>query len=102
VPVVRLGNTAARHGATDNYEDLPGNRVTTVHIPDSYTRQEALRTIWHDDGLWTRHSSQPPAWVECGEEPGLASALSAVYDCPIGRPEDWAESAAELSDPDAI
>lgn len=88
MPQVLLGNTSAIHG--DDNDSLPGNRETHVHIPDTYTRQEALRTIFHNDGLWVSHSSAPaPAWVECDDDPALAEAISLITDCPVGRPEDW-------------
>lgn len=95
MPVVHLGNTAAVHGTRDEETgratvELPGNRVTTVTIPDTYTRQEAIRTVWHPDGLWVQHSTAAgPAWVECDDDPELASALGIIYGCPVGRPEDW-------------
>lgn len=94
MPEVRLGNNAAQHHIPDEAGDvvatpLEGNLVTSINIPDSYTRQEALRTVWHPDGVWAQHSTAPgPAWVE-SDDPALAEALAAIYGCPVGRPEDW-------------
>ena len=97
MPVVRLGNAAPKHQVTRVVdgevaavdEPLDGNRVTTVHVPDSYTRQEAIRTVSHDDGVWKRHSAAPgPDWVESDDE-DLAAALGLIYGCRVGRPDDW-------------
>jgi hypothetical protein len=97
MPVVLLGNSAAKHQVAQVVdgevatvdESLDGNRVTQVVVPDSYTRQEAVRTVTHDDGVWRRHSEAPtPDWVESDDE-NLAAALGLIYDCPVGRPDDW-------------
>lgn len=82
---VLLGNSAA----LDNGEPLSGHRITTVHLPDHLSRQEHLRTLFHADGLWAAHSASPtPDWVESDDD-ALATAVSAVTGCPIGRPGDW-------------
>lgn len=88
MPVVHLGNPAPMDGANP----LPGGeRVTTVVIPDSRSLDDAIRDVAHNDGspntgLWAAHSSAgAPSWVECQENPELASALAARFGCPIGR-----------------
>lgn len=98
MPVVRLGNSSAHQHVTRTNENgeaetvkepIPGNQVTTVNIPDSYTRQEAVRTVWHPDGVWAHHSSAPaPNWVE-SDDPELATVLGMIYGCPVGRPAEW-------------
>ena len=78
---VELGNT--------NPKDADGPSITTVNVPDTDTPDEALRSIVHDDGLWSAHSlDQKPAWVEA-DDPTFARRLAAYYDVPVGRPDDW-------------
>ncbi|MGH3828239.1 MAG: hypothetical protein ACRDQX_13880 [Pseudonocardiaceae bacterium] len=64
---------------------MDGQQVTTIHVPDVDSHSERLRTITHDDGLWSRLSTEPPAWVQC-DDPKLENALAAIFDCPIGQP----------------
>lgn len=78
---VELGNLNPRGTA--------GPSITTVHVPDSDTADQALRSIIHDDGLWVVHShDQKPAWVEA-DDPTFARRLAAYYDVPVGRTDDW-------------
>jgi hypothetical protein len=98
MPAVRLGNSAPKHqvprlneaGEIETVDEpLDGNRVTKTEIPDSYTRQAALRTVTHDDGFWKKHSyNAEPDWVE-SDDPELAAALGLIYGCPVGRPDEW-------------
>jgi hypothetical protein len=105
---VLLGNSAAK-GAyrTDSGElshgPLPGRRVTTISIPDNYTLIEAVSSVTAQDGAWNHHSqgNDPadvsPDWVESDNET-LAWLLAQHFECPIGRPEKWAESYGEDED----
>jgi hypothetical protein len=66
--------------------------ITTVHMPDSYTLQEQVRTIAHEDeatvGVWRAHSdNRTPTWVD-GDDAKLVKALAKEYDCPIGNPAE--------------
>lgn len=82
--VVRLGNPAA---VTAGSRVPLGEQVTSVSIPDSYTSDEKVQTVTHQDGVWAAHSDAPgPSWVE-SDDPELAAALAARYGCPIGRPD---------------
>jgi len=88
MPTVRLGNKACLdRDATGAL--LDGNRVTNFVILDEDDLATRMRTLIHADGLWPRHSSAPAAWVE-SDDPDLAKALAAFFDCPIGQPKKWA------------
>lgn len=86
--IVYLGNS----GALDNGKPLEGKLITTVNIPDVWTRSQALAAIKdRTNGLWVRHSSNAtPDWVECDND-GLALDIAEYYgDIPIGRTEgEW-------------
>lgn len=98
---VLLGNSAAKEAYLDDgnvaHRDLPGRRVTTITIPDSYTLLEAVQSVTAQDGVWNHHSrgddpgDHSPDWVESDNE-GLASLLAQHFECPIGRPKKWTES----------
>lgn len=87
VPNLRLGNPAA----LDQGRPLPGDRVTTAHLPDDWTLSEQIRSVVHDEGgpltgFWVAHSSAPgPSWV-ASDSPELEKALAEHYGCPIGEP----------------
>lgn len=87
MPLVLLGNPAAM----DAGRPIEGHQITSVALPDFYTRAEQLRTLFHQDantaGVWPSHSAAPaPSWVECPEDPELAHAISEQCGCPVGRP----------------
>jgi hypothetical protein len=92
--IVWLGNTAVREVVGADEDGAPihrrysGQAACTVTIDDSYTLDEAVRTIVHADGHWPRHSSKAAAWVESDNEE-LAKALADHFGCPVGRPSDW-------------
>ena len=86
MPTVRLGNSAPAHPG------VSGNKVTTAEMPGNLTIPEALRSLFHADGLWRSHSESPtPDWVEVDGDPLLAEAISEASGCPIGRPAGWDE-----------
>jgi hypothetical protein len=103
---VLLGNPAAKEAYRGpdgelNHRALPGDRVTEIVIPDSYSLLEAVASVTSQDGAWNHHSlgdnpdDSSPTWVESDNEP-LASLLAQHFECPVGRPEGWGES--EISD----
>lgn len=81
MPIVRLGNPAAH----DRGQPVPGEQVTTIHVPDSDPHDERMRTVTHTDGLWQAVSLGSPTWVE-SDDPDLAATLAAHYGCPVGAP----------------
>ena len=90
MPRVLLGNPSA----IDAGRPIAGHQITTVDLPDSYTRAEQLRTLFHLDattaGVWPSHSAAPaPSWVECDTDPDLAAAISEETGCSIGRPDTF-------------
>ena len=90
MPLVLLGNPSA----LDVGRPIPGHQITVAPVPDFYTREEQMRTLFHLDantsGVWPMHSAAPaPSWVECPDDPELAAAISAQTGCPIGRPADF-------------
>lgn len=92
MPIVRLGNHAALH----NGRVVPGQQVTTVHVPDVDSHHDRMRTITHPDGLWNAVSDHDsPAWVCCDDEE-LEAALAAHYGCRVGGPDDYLEHVDEL------
>jgi hypothetical protein len=79
MPIIQLGHSE------------PGV-ITTVHMPDSYTLQEQVRTVTHEDdatvGVWRAHSAAgAPSWVD-GDDAKLVEALAKEYNCPIGNPAE--------------
>lgn len=108
--IIQLGNPAAKHSVTRNgrttHEDLPGRRITTVNVPDSYTTLEMLAAITAPDGVWNNHTrgdtvdDVTPDWVDCvvaGDdelaERGrlLAQMIGAQLGCRVGKPRGWKE-----------
>jgi hypothetical protein len=96
---VLLGNSAAKEAYLDakgtlRHKPLEGARVTTVHIPDTYSLLEAVAVVTAQDGVWNHHSrgdnvtDSTPDWVE-SDNGGLAMLLAAQLGCPVGRPDDW-------------
>jgi hypothetical protein len=107
---VLLGNPAAKEAFRDtdgvlHHRDLPGRRVTTIVIPDTYTLLEAVASVTAQDGAWNHHSQgnnpedTAPDWVESDNE-GLASLLAQHYECPVGRPKKWTENYEDKADED--
>ncbi len=103
---VLLGNSAAKEAFRDpdgelRHRALPGERVTEIVIPDTYTLLEAVASVVAQDGAWNHHSlgdnpsDSSPSWVESDNE-ALASLLAQHFECPVGRPDGWGD--AEISD----
>lgn len=99
---VLLGNSAAKEAFLDGdgelkHRALPGRRITTVVIPDTYNFLEAFQAVTAGDGAWNHHSQgndpadSSPDWVESDND-GLASLLAQHFECRIGRPDEWQES----------
>jgi len=83
MPTVRLGN----HAALDpDGNTVPGQQITTIHIPDTDPHEDRMRNITHRDGLWSRLAAEPPAWV-ASDDPELEAALARHFDCPAGEPD---------------
>lgn len=86
---ILLGNVRAGQLLAGEWQPLPGDRITSVDMPDHLSHADAIRTIMHPDGLWRSHSLAPaPAWVE-SDDAALAAAISNAVGCPIGRPDTW-------------
>lgn len=71
---------------------LDGSRVTIVTVPTGdggYSRLQILAAITGPDGLWTRHSHEPPAWVAVPESIPTQDLLAEELGCPSGVPADW-------------
>lgn len=81
---VRLGNNAAK----DTSGEWPGQRITTVTIPESYSLSEAFKCITDANGVWVNHSDAPPMWVSCPESPAFEALLADALGCPVGAPPD--------------
>jgi hypothetical protein len=97
--IIALGNSAVIEAVktdetTDAIERVArpdlGQQVTTFNVPDNVGIGEALQTV--AKVFASHHSDEPPAWVESDDE-DFASALSKQFNCPIGRPNDWEETA---------
>jgi hypothetical protein len=88
MPVVRFGNTAPRHPDGEGNQ-ITESTITEANVPDSYTHAERVHNVTDVNGWAKEHSMAPPVWVE-SDDPKLEAALSAIYDCPIGQPGDWA------------
>jgi hypothetical protein len=86
LPTVYLGNVSPLDGG----RLMRGPQTTQVVFMDNDDLATRMRTVTHVDGLWIRHSTQPPAWVQSDDE-DLELALAEHYECPTGRPQDWHE-----------
>lgn len=86
MPTVYFGN----HSPLDGGRPIRGPQTTQVVFMDDEDLDTRMRTITHVDGIWIRHSTQAPSWVESDNE-DLELALAEHYDCSIGRPQDWHE-----------
>jgi hypothetical protein len=98
---VLLGNSAAKEAYRGDdgalkHRKVKGVRITTIHVPDTYSLLEAVSAVTAQDGAWNHHSQgdnpddTKPDWVESDHE-GLALLLGAQMDCPVGRPKGWKE-----------
>jgi hypothetical protein len=91
MPDFALGNHDAVHHATR--QPIPGEQVTSGHIPDDWPLQDQFRTVTHQDGttagIWATHAADDarPAWV-WSSSAELAELLAAHYGCPIAEPTD--------------
>lgn len=96
---VQLGNPAPKEAWRDEHgnlrhRDINDPRVTTIHIPDTYTPVEAFAVITAQDGVWNHHTQGDnpadvaPDWVECDDQT-LRLLLEAHFGCKIGRPKNW-------------
>ena len=76
---VLIGNSAAKEAYRDGngnlkHRAIPGRRVTSVTIPDSYSLMEAVAAVTARDGVWNHHSQgdeptdSSPDWVESDNE----------------------------------
>lgn len=70
---------------------LPGQRVTSVGIPNENDPSTWMHDLFGASGLWRSHSDGDPAWVDGDER--LAGAVAAVFGIPIGEPAGWGEEA---------
>jgi len=71
---------------------LDGSRVTIVTVPTGdggYSRLQILSAVAGPDGLWVRHSHEPPAWVAVPESIPTQDLLAEELGCPSGVPEGW-------------
>lgn len=87
LPTVYLGNSSA----LDAGRPIAGTQVTQVVFMDEDGLVCRMRTLTHEDGIWIRHSTAKPAWVE-SDDAELEATIADYYDCPIGRPVDWYDS----------
>jgi hypothetical protein len=96
---VLLGNPAPKEAYLDEdgglrHRELDGARVTTIHIPDTYTPIEAFAVVTAQDGAWNHHtagdlpSDTRPDWLECDDDT-LRLLLESHFGCPVGRPKTW-------------
>lgn len=90
MPIVYLGN----HSALDGGHPIPGTQTTSVVFMDEDDLDTRMRTLTHEDGVWVRHSTEPPAWVQSDDEE-LETAIAAYFNCPVGRPNDWRDATSE-------
>jgi hypothetical protein len=97
--LVLLGNSAPKEAYRDpdgalRHRPVEGARVTTIHIPDSYTPIEAFSAVTAQDGAWNHHTQGDdpadvtPDWLECDDEL-VCSLLASHFGCPVGRPKNW-------------
>jgi hypothetical protein len=90
---LRLGNVAPREWVVEDHQtgagqyvafdppDGAAEAVTSVQFPDGVALAEAFMTVTLNDGVWDRHSSAPPSWVE-SDVAALALLVASNYGCP--------------------
>lgn len=85
---VWLGNPGAVNPAT---REPLGEQITVVEIHREWnTLDQIVRTICHDDGHWSQHSTGAPSWV-ASDDPEIAQRVAAHFGL---QPVDPAAAAA--------
>ena len=91
MPVVEIGHHSAVEVRGGQRQSLPGNRVTTVHIPENYSRDEQVSVITAQDGVLANHSESGEVdWVQSSDS-DLAKSLASEFGCRVGRPRGWTQ-----------
>ena len=65
---------------------VPGNRETTVLLPEGTALLEAIATI---TSAWKWHSNSDPAWFECDDAVLTAVLGESWPNAATQRPADW-------------
>lgn len=89
---LELGNTSPKEGHRNDddsvtFTAMEGNRVTVVNFPEGTSIGEAFASVTAPNGIWSYHSEDAPAWVECESE-GLQALLVEHFGCEAGKPAD--------------
>lgn len=88
------GTQATVNGAapkSDPQAKLPAQTVVVIDTPDvdDYGNKVPLdKKLNEIRTAFSLHSENSAAWVE-GADVGFTSAVSQVFDCPVGRPDKW-------------
>lgn len=98
---VLIGNSAPKEAYRDGdgvlcHRPVDGARITTVHVPDTYTLLEQVAAVTAPDGVWNHHSQgdnvadSTPDWIQA-DDTTLTTVLANALGCPAGRPKAWNE-----------
>lgn len=91
---------AARASDVVRFRSVEGPRVTALDVGEDPTGAldvlSALKAGWPPSedlpanrrGIWASHSSEPPAWVSCPQDPNLEGSIARLFGCPVGIPDD--------------
>jgi hypothetical protein len=94
-----LGTQASVNGEeveSDLNVDLPARTIVLIDTPDFDADGNKVpldKKLMEVRNAFALHSSDGASWVE-GEESGFTGAVGQVFDCEVGRPNDWDEKPA--------
>lgn len=88
------GTQATVNGAAPKLNqnaDLPAQTIVIIDTPDLDDHGNKIpldKKLNEIRTAFALHSEKSAAWVE-GADQGFTSAVSQVFDCPVGRPNGW-------------
>lgn len=78
---------------SDESVQLPARTIVLIDTPDVDLEGNKVpldKKLMEIRTAFALHSDAPAKWVE-GVNEGFTAAVSQVFDCPVGRPDNWDE-----------
>lgn len=76
---------------SDESVSLPARTAVLIDTPDLDSEGNKIpldKKLLEIRNAFALHSDKTASWVE-GTEKGFTDAVSQVFDCKVGRPDDW-------------
>lgn len=96
-PATGLQVTVNGDAVSSEDVDLPSRTTVLIETPDMDLQGQPIpldKKLSEVRNAFALHSDGDAAWVE-GIDVGFTDAVSQIFNCPIGRPQDWDASAKE-------